>query len=200
MRAVLLAGWVWTGCVSTAPTGSEAAPDPDLDPRTQYDLIVDIRRAEASRSTAEFNAVRASWQGRRLQWEGLHVPALCRTADPCHLVPFDHARIEGIVRQGWLPRLTLDADDARALDALCADHEPCVVTYEGTLGVFRFSADHPTELGFSDVAFVTARAPAEGESWGRRFVPGRGDLDAVRARGEALRAQGYVPTLRTPEG
>ena len=174
-------------------------PQDGPDPRTQYDLLTDIRAAERDRSPAAVHAVRDAWQGRVLSWEALVVPALCDTATTCHVVPFDHARIEGIVRQGWLPRLQVVQDDVERLAELCATHAPCVVTFEGRLDAFRFSLERPTELGFSDISFVTARAPRAGESWGRRFVPGRGDLDALRQRADALRAKGYTPTLHRPE-
>lgn len=182
-----------------APTPDGEVPEP-VRSRTQYDLLADIRSAERTQSVGRVNEVRADWQGRTLRWDAYRVDALCPVGDRCHVVPFDHARVDDVVRQGWLPRLELDAADAARLVEVCAPHEACVITFEGRLEAFRFSLDHPTELGFVDVGILAGRSVRDGESWGRRHVPGRGHLDALRAKGKALRERGFTPTLRPSEG
>lgn len=190
MFVTMLASGLW-GC------GAEPAPRRiETDSRDQYALLHEIEAAREVKNIAAYRKVRDDWAGRRLRWDALRVSELC-TSGGCYVIPFDSARYPGIVREGWLPHLAVDPTQVHEACARAGvdRHTGCVVTFEGTLSTFRFTPEELTRLAFDDVALVGARAVQPTESWGQRHVPGRGDLDAVRRRGEELRAQGYTSTL-----
>ena len=190
MRRVLLIALLLGACTRHAPveTGVSAEeakpmkarpsepkiraqrPTPGLDARTAYALAEGIGQALSAPSLARAEALetlRKDWQGKRFRWEvGVSVP-LCSGPTACNVLPFDHARAEARIVQGWLPRLTLDPSTHADLLARC-DQGLCVATVEGTLSSFVLSPDEPTSLTFSDVEVAYVRARREGESWVRR--------------------------------
>jgi hypothetical protein len=192
----LLIGLWWMACSATG-----SPPPPAVDPRDQYVLLRQMMDAEQAKDLAAYRAVRDGWEGRRFRWEVQAVPQLCDDLD-CNAIPFDSARFDGIVRQGWLPRLSFTEAERAALDAACAPHPRCVFVFEGRLASLRFTPQELTAVAFDEVRVVSARAAGPEESWGRRYVPGRGDLDPVVRRAEELRERGFAPTLsvRAAEG
>lgn len=139
-----------------------------LDGRDQYALLADIEGALGGgfeRDGSAMGRVRSAWVGTRLRWEVGFVPVFCRSHERCNVAPFDHARVGGRTRQGFMPELALDEAGWATLVAACAPHPRCVLTVEGTLGKFAFSPDEPTSLRFDDVVLVGARAATDAESW-----------------------------------
>lgn len=153
-----------------APSQRSAPAAPVIDTRDQYALASALSQAQRSSADAQeqrFDDVRRDYRGKRLSWEvRLSVP-LCRSADQCVVLPFDHARSKERIVQGWLPRLELDASSFAALERACMPHAACVFRFEGTLAKFVASPELATSLAFSDVRVVSARAEATAESWGR---------------------------------
>lgn len=140
------------------------------DARTAYDLAHAITTAtsESSLTRAEsLERVRRAWQGGRFTWEVAVQPMLCRTAEACTVLPFDHGRAEARIVQGWLPRLRLDEAQHEALMQQCGSRS-CVATIEGTLASFVLSAEDATSLRFDDVRVHAVRDIGDGESWVRR--------------------------------
>lgn len=215
MRRMLWTLGLWTltatGCHDgDAPTvaqqveAAEAAPeasarDAGQDPRDQYALATAIEQARATRHDLEgtLARTRAAWIGRRYRWEVAFVPALCGTAGACVVMPFDHHHDpDHPIRQGWLPRLELSAEQRASLSKACAEHPQCVVELSGTLGQFELSTEQPTSLTLSDVVVHGSRAAATTESWVRgirrpaiRRAPRPMDAEATR-RMEAEVASG----------
>ncbi|MBX2798649.1 MAG: hypothetical protein KTR31_13290 [Myxococcales bacterium] len=187
------------GCVTpTDPAPSQEGPEP-LAQSTQYELLDDIVAAEATSEPRGYHEVRARWQGQRLLWEVAILPLLCASPRRCNVLPFDGAQVAGVIRQGWLPKLNLDEEGFERLSTLCAPHEACVLTVEGTLNTFRFSPEDYTQVAFDDVTVLAARQARSDERWGSSHGA-RSDLSQLRQRGSQLRAQGMQPTLRVQGG
>lgn len=148
---------------------SEAEPDaPAVDPRDQYTLAHEIAAARRTRDGLEtaLARTRAAWQGRRFRWELAFVPELCRATGPCVALPFDHARDERHpIRQGWLPRLQLDAEQREALATRCRAHRRCVLDISGQLARFELSVEVPPSLTLADVQVHGTRDSRRTESW-----------------------------------
>ena len=161
---------VLAACRASDPA-PESAPTPapvEVDQRDQYRLasmVDDARQGPA----AGMETVRQSWLGSRLRWEVGYLPALCRDGGPCVALPFDHARYQPRLPQGWLPRLELRPEQREELARRCAAVSgQCVLAFEGTLDRFELGPDRATSLTFVDVEVGTVRAAGAEESWVRR--------------------------------
>ncbi len=145
-----------------------AEPAPQIDPRDQYTLAHEIAQARRVREDLEgtLARTRAQWVGRRYRWELALLPALCPAVGPCVALPFDHLRsTTKPIRQGWLPRLALDADQRTALLAQCAPHARCVLDISAALDQFELSTEQPTSMTLSNVEVHAVRGMRSGESW-----------------------------------
>lgn len=143
----------------------ESAP---VDARDQYRLASMIDDAKQGPATG-LEKVRQDWLGSRLRWEVGFLAPLCRDEGPCVALPFDRARYQPRLPQGWLPRLELDADQRRELARRCSEVAgQCVFAFEGTLDRFELGPDRPTSLTFSAVELGAARPAGASESWARR--------------------------------
>ncbi len=145
-------------------------PAPQLDGRSSYDLAAAIGEALQEPSFTREQAldrVRSGWRGKRYRWEVGVSSTLCRRADNCNVFPFDHARGEARIVQGWLPKLELDEVAHADLLARCGP-ALCVARVEATLSGFVLSPEDPTSLTFSDVSVEGVRARGDNESWVRR--------------------------------
>ena len=148
----------------------DPAMDPAVDPRDQYALAAAIQTARRTRDdlAGALARTRRAWIGRRYRWEVAFVPALCGTAGACVVMPFDHHRDRAHpIRQGWLPRLELTADQRAELRATCQAHPRCVIDLSGQLGQFELSTEQPTSLTLTDIQLHGTRAAAPSESWVR---------------------------------
>jgi hypothetical protein len=169
-----LAGALAVAVVTNQPEAPQTLqPRPAIvDPRDQYALVQEIQHAlhkRPSEMATALDEIRSTWQGRRYRWDVALVPALCRTADTCVAMPFDHLRHPELdIVQGWLPRLDLTADTHAALLRDCEPHHPCVFTFEGELDRFVLDPQDPTSIGFADVQIASIRAATPDESWIRR--------------------------------
>jgi hypothetical protein len=136
-----------------------------VDPRSQYDLAAAIAEAEGMHPDEAEDAldrVRREWQGKRFRWKVHLVPALCPSAERCHVVPFDRAGADRAIMQGWLPRLELAPAAFAALQAQCGDRPRCGIEFEGTLSRLVLSTDDLTSLHFGDVRIADKeQAPAQ---------------------------------------
>lgn len=146
------------------------AMDPAVDPRDQYALAAAIQTARHTRDdlAGALARTRRAWIGRRYRWEVAFVPALCGTAGACVVMPFDHHRDQAHpIRQGWLPRLELTADERAELRTTCQAHLRCVIDLSGQLSQFELSTEQPTSLTLTDIQLHGTRAAAPSESWVR---------------------------------
>jgi hypothetical protein len=111
------------------------------------------------------------------------IPALCGAAGACVVMPFDHARDpDHPIRQGWLPRLQLSADERALLAESCAAHARCVVDLSGDLDQLELSTEQPTSLTLSNLEIHGTRAATSTESWVRGPKrPARSPARPVRA-------------------
>lgn len=137
------------------------------DPDALAVAVAGARQTPPSGRKSAMDAVRRQWQGRRLTWEVGVVPALCRTAAACPVLPVDHRRglATPSVIQGWLPILQLRKDEFDRLHAQCDDFAVCVLRFVGTLAELQLSADLPVSLRFGDVTVEATRAATAAESW-----------------------------------
>jgi hypothetical protein len=181
MRRLVLIVSVVCSCTGE-PAPSEAAPVDRIeavrveeDARDQYALLADIEAAvgeQIQRDAGATAKVQQSWHGRRYTWEAAVVPLFCRDAARCFVSPFDHARFpDRRIRQGWMPRLELDANGFAALQKSCDGKPTCVVRFSGTMSKFVFDAELATQVEFRDVQIVGAREAAATESWLASNVP-----------------------------
>ncbi|MEM9457003.1 MAG: hypothetical protein AAGF11_22690 [Myxococcota bacterium] len=141
---------------------------PGVDARDQYALAMAIQTARRTRDdrAGALARTRQAWIGRRYRWEVAFVPALCGVAGPCVVMPFDHHRERTHpIRQGWLPRLELTADQRAALESTCQAHARCVIELSGQLRQFELSTEQPTSLTLSEIQVHGARAATPSESW-----------------------------------
>ncbi|MBC8074042.1 MAG: hypothetical protein IAG13_37325, partial [Deltaproteobacteria bacterium] len=170
-RSRLLATTLVAACTGEpAPAAStDAQPGAIEDPRDQYALLHDIEAALGDglgRDAGAMTSVQQAWQGRRYRWELAMVPMFCTAPERCFLAPFDHARSAGgRIRQGWMPRLELDATGFAALQQACAGKAACVVRIAGTLQRFVFEVEQPTALELGEIEIVGAREADATESW-----------------------------------
>jgi len=121
---------------------------------TQRDLAAEIASADKMRkdeAEARYTEIRASWIGKRVRWTVDVLPALCRSAEACHALPFDRMGADRAIVQGWMPRLRLDGATFAGLEARCTGRGRCPVTVEATVSDFTLSADEPTSLTLADV-------------------------------------------------
>ncbi len=165
LAGLLVATLGWLGCHP-----AESAQPAAVDGRDQYEFVSELLAAQAIRDRDEralaLDGLASAWQKRRYQWEARLVPPLCSRADRCLVLPFDYARFDRRVVQGWMP--TLEFEDASELDAgvaACAPYDACIVSFEGMLSGLRLSVELPTNLAFSGVRFIAARAEASSERW-----------------------------------
>ncbi len=127
----------------------QATGDGRRDVRTQRDLAADIAGAEKMRkdeAEVRYGEIRASWLGKRVHWTVSVLPALCRSAETCHALPFDRLGSDRAVVQGWMPRLRLDRASFAALQTRCAGRARCPVTLEATIAEMTLSTEEPTSL------------------------------------------------------
>lgn len=146
--------------------------EPSLDPRDQYELaraMVSARQAPEDDRPGRFEDVRDDWLGKRVRWEMLYIPTLCRAADHCNANLFDHGR--GRVALGLLPGLRLTAAEHTRLGELCGAHETCVFTAEGTIAEFVFDPLEFPRIVLGDVHVVSARASRPDEQWFAAPIP-----------------------------
>jgi hypothetical protein len=145
------------------------------DARDQYALLADIEAALGEglvRDASAMSSVQQSWHGRRYTWEVAVVPLFCRAAERCFVSAFDHARFpDRRIRQGWMPRLELDADRFAALQDACGGKPTCVVRMRGTMSQFVFDPEQATQVDFRDVEVLAAREATATESWLASNVP-----------------------------
>jgi hypothetical protein len=137
----------------TGDRGQETG-DGRRDARTQRELAAEIAGAEKLRKDEQeirYGEIRASWLGKRVTWTVDVLPALCRSAESCHALPFDRMGADRAIVQGWMPRLRLDGATFAALEARCTGRARCPVTVEATVSDFTLSADEPTSLALADV-------------------------------------------------
>ena len=172
---VLASALAWAGCdqrkstqpadqpsdqqaaaVTTAPGTEEPAPaaPSTLDTRTQYDLASEIAKAEAmprDEAALHLPEIRRNWIGKRYQWKVHVIPALCGSAESCHVLPFEIGDKDRHIVQGWMPRLELTGDGFAAIQSACKGADRCTITFRGTLSKLVLSTEEFTSLGFSDV-------------------------------------------------
>jgi hypothetical protein len=175
MPLVVVALLAWQGCKGKArnqdqdhaqgPAGAEQSGADQaglaVDPRSQYDLAAAIAEAERmypDEAEDALDRIRREWQGERFRWKVYLVPALCPSAERCHVVPFDRAGADRAILQGWMPRLELAPAAFAALSEQCGDRPRCAIEFEGTLSRLVLSTDDLTALHFGDVRIVD-RAP-----------------------------------------
>jgi hypothetical protein len=171
---VLASAMAWTGCdqrqptqpadqpaaaVTTAPGSEEPAPaaTPAMDTRTQYDLAKEIATAEAmprDEAALRLPEIRRGWIGKRYQWKVDVIPAVCTSAESCHVLPFAIGEKDRHIVQGWMPLLELTQDGFAAIQAACKDADRCAITFRGTLSKLVLSTEEFTSLGFSDVEIL----------------------------------------------
>jgi hypothetical protein len=148
-----------TPSVSSAPAVSPApaAPAaPAASSATQLDLARELDAVgDAPDPDAAMDALATRWRGKRLTWTVTRQPALCRTAEACHVIPFPMPAPEGASRHGWLPALAFAPGEFDALVATCGDASPCQVTFTGELSELTVSSEDPTALGFTGVRIVS---------------------------------------------
>lgn len=173
--AIIACVCLLTGCRGkdeASPAASSAAPAKaaavEMDRRDQYALVRDIGSAQTVDANDDPEAlarVTRAWQGRRYRWELAYLPALCQSADRCVLAPFDHARFERRVAQGWLPRLELDDKSFAALRKSCHSYTQCIVEIDARLAKLRLSTELPTQVSLDSVEVRGARQARPNESW-----------------------------------
>lgn len=176
MRRFVLTSVVLCSCTGEPAASDAAAPADRIetvrvadDDRDQYALLADIEAAvgeQINRDASATAKVQQSWHGRRYTWEAAVVPLFCRDAARCFVSPFDHARFpDRRIRQGWMPRLELDANGFAALQKSCEGKPTCVVRFAGTMSKFVFDPELATQVEFRDVEILGAREAAPTESW-----------------------------------
>jgi hypothetical protein len=171
---VLAALLAWQGCKGKArnqdpghahdPAGPSGADRAELavDSRSQYDLAAAIAEAERmypDEAEDALDRIRREWQGKRFRWKVYLVPALCPSAEGCHVVPFDRAGADRTILQGWMPRLELTPAAFAVLREQCGDRPRCDIEFEGTLSRLVLSTDDLTSLHFGDVRIMGEPGP-----------------------------------------
>ncbi|MCH9686667.1 MAG: hypothetical protein K0V04_34865 [Deltaproteobacteria bacterium] len=144
------------------------ATAPDVDPRDQYALAQAIMHAKSVREDLEgtLARTRADWIGRRYRWEMAFLPALCPQAGHCVALPFDHHRNpDQRIRQGWLPRLSLDAEQREAMRTACSGRSRCVIDVSAALDQLELSTEQPTSMTLTGVEVHGVRDAGPDESW-----------------------------------
>ena len=144
----------------------------DHHPRDQYAFVRELASTRGIRGRAARDAalarLAAAWRNGRYEWEVRVTPQLCRSQSRCYAFPFDHARFDGLVVQGWLPRLEFETEnELAAMQKACEPYTHCIVQVSGKLSQVQLSEELPTALSFSDVRFVHARAQGRKEAWVR---------------------------------
>jgi len=155
----------------TRPTVAVDKTGKDLNPRTQYELLTEIAdalRADDDEDPDALGSVRQDYINRGYRWEVALLPILCRTADDCLVMPFDHSQVAANNEQGWLPRLRLTSEEHGKLTDQCRGKNRCVLTFEGRMTQLRLSTEHPTAVSFDHVRILESREAAADESWIRR--------------------------------
>lgn len=146
------------GKEDSEPQAAAQAPAPVAsDTRSQHDLAAAIGAAEGllrDEAEARLSAIRHDWQGKRYRWKVFYVEATCRTADTCHVVPFDRSGADRAILQGWLPRLDISEKDLLQLRQRCSGKPLCKFELEGTLSRLVLSTDELTSLHFSEVRVI----------------------------------------------
>jgi hypothetical protein len=142
--------------VTRAPGSEEPAPTAPstMDTRTQYDLAKEIAAAEAmprDEAALRLPEIRRNWISKRYEWKVHVIPALCATAESCHVMPFEIGEKDRHIVQGWMPRLELTPDGFAAIQSACKGLDRCTITFRGTLSKLVLSTEEFTALGFSDV-------------------------------------------------
>lgn len=143
-----------TSAESGDVTRTDTTVSGERDSRTQYDLAVDIKRAETARgddSDLVWNEVRRDYHGKRFTWTVLYLPVLCREAARCNVAPFDRTGADKKIIQGWMPRLEMSDAEFAKLKNQCGTKARCQFRFEGTLYHLTLSPDHLTALRFNDV-------------------------------------------------
>ena len=156
-----------TACDPEPMTITKSSPRPAVvvDKRDQYALARAIVSIDPERDADAFAQLTKAWQGRRFRWELAYLPALCTHPDRCMVAPFDHARFERPLAQGWLPRLMLDEQTFRAVRARCRAHKQCIVEVDARLAEIRLSTELPTQLTLDSVHLKSTREARADESW-----------------------------------
>jgi hypothetical protein len=146
-------------------TKSSPRPAVVVDKRDQYALARAIVSLDPEGDPDAFAQLTKAWQGRRFRWELAYLPALCTHPDRCMVAPFDHARFERPIAQGWLPRLMLDEATFRAVRERCRRYRQCILDVDARLDELRLSSEQPTRVTLSGVHLKAAREARPGESW-----------------------------------
>jgi hypothetical protein len=147
---------------------------PVLDKRDQYALARAIVSLDPEGDPDAFAQLTKAWQGRRFRWEVAYLPALCTHPDRCMVAPFDHARFERPIAQGWLPRLVLDEATFRAVRERCRSYRQCILEVDARLDELRLSNELPTRVTLTEAKLTGAREARADESWivnRRRVAP-----------------------------
>ena len=146
-----------TPATSASPAPAEApATGPAASSATQLDLARELDAVtDAPDPDAAMEALAARWRGKRLTWTVTRQPALCRSAEACHVIPFPVPAPEAASRHGWLPTLAFAPGEFDVLADECGDAGPCQVTFTGELSSLTGSSEEPTALGFTGVRIVT---------------------------------------------
>ncbi len=163
MRAVLI-GVAVASLASLASVGCRRRrdPAPPSEPAAarsgpakagdQYELARQLETAErADDVDAAFAALRSRWQSQRIRWRVFRIPALCQSADACHVLPFDRAGADTRIIQGWMPELTITPTELAVIVGACGDRSPCPITIEATLSRLTAGPDRPTSIQLSSV-------------------------------------------------
>jgi hypothetical protein len=161
--ALLVSGLV--GCEGRPPSASStpaavSAPAggrvPAAASASQLDLARELDAAgDAPDPDAAMDALAARWRGKHLTWTVTRQPALCKSADACHVIPFPVPAPDGASRHGWLPTLAFAPGEYDVLVDECGDAGPCQITFTGELTALTVSSEEPTALGFTGVRIVT---------------------------------------------
>ena len=150
----------------TSPQGAGRGEASAVDERSTYELANAVRAARFNRGPGAWGKLTADWTGRRFRWTVGYRRALCRRAESCAVLPFDHRRIDARA-QGWMPTLMLSAAGHRRLAELCSTIPRCVVDVEGELAL-EVGEGLPPHVVLRDVEVLRGRAASPDESWVRR--------------------------------
>ncbi|MCA9705479.1 MAG: hypothetical protein KDK70_06515, partial [Myxococcales bacterium] len=203
LTSLVLGGGHGTDAAEPAPAAAPrpaASSEPDakpVDSRDQYALAHAIQDARAARQDLESTLARtrADWVGRRYRWQMAFVPALCGPVGPCVVMPFDHAHDpDHPIRQGWLPRLELSAEQRTSMAEACEAHARCVIDISGTLDRFELSTEQPTSLTLTSVELHGTRAATASESWVLGTSRGRPRRTARRPDATTPRHDPAIPS------
>ena len=161
-----------TLCACKQPSSEPAPTAVPVDPRSQYELVTELRAALRQGEDRALVALQNRWNGRVFEWEMFWIPSLCQSPQRCNLAPFDHRRFDEVVVQGWLPSADLAPEQHQRLLTSCVGSQGCVVTLKGRLEV-DISLDEPTSVRLREAQVLSTRVARDDESWIRRNMQAR---------------------------